>query len=378
MYRIIIFLFAFLFACSGSGSDKKHHSSDTDSDTPAVIVTDDTVPDIIDDTETPDIIPEDPDPLELSVKYIIFQDGEQVKFFNGSSVVVKQNGKSTYAGDRVITVNDKLYYMDSAGNISSQYSLNITPDFCAIDLDGNAWTGEVIPPNDTDMHYYFKVYKNNIYQKTIQAQIVNMFLCGSDIIAISNTGVYYDISGNKTEINSASGFVVYDFDATLRTAKIDGITVSWSTNFFNTAKEWNGGYSWNGYKWDGVTLTEDGSALACWRVRANYPISLPENAVVISAGSSVFAGETHYFFIECNSGWLFKYVPSSDTLQQITRLYTGDGYRDTGIYYSKILQPVCSHDSLYFKFDDGGLYRMRFDSLQISFVDFCDGYAEAW
>lgn len=90
------------------------------------------------------------------------------------------------------------------------------------------------------------------------------------------------------------------------------------------------------------------------------------------------------FMLACNSDKSSSvnvtdpHVPSSDTLQQITRLYTGDGYRDTGIYYSKILQPVCSHDSLYFKFDDVGLYRMRFDSLQISFVDFCDGYVKKW
>lgn len=377
MYRITLFLMAFLFACGGS-SDKKHHSSNYDTNTPTVIVTDDTIPDIIDDTETPDVIPEEPDQIESSVKYIIFQDGEQVKFFNGSSVYVKHTGASTYAGGRSITVEDKLLYMDSAGNITSQYSLNITPDFCAVDLDGNAWTGEVLEPCDPDYKYYFKAYKNNVLQKTIQVQIVNMFLCGSDIIAVSNTGVYYDISGTKTGINSASGFVIYDFNATTRTAKIDGISVSWATNYFNGAKEWNGPYSWNGYKWDGVTLTENGSCLKIWTNRSNYPINLPENAVLISAGSSVFAGETHYFFIECNSGWLFKYIPSSDTLVQVTRLYTGDGYRDTGIYYSKILNPVCSYDSLYFKFDDGGLYRMRFDSLQISFVDFCDGYVEAW
>jgi len=322
----------------------------------------------------------------LSVKYIIFQDGNQVKFFNGSSVIVKQNGASTYAGDRSITVNHKLYYMDAAGNITSQFSLNITPDFCAVDLDGNAWTGEIIDPITAESlgvlpANYLKVYKNNVEfgdWRTRKYLCVNMFLCGSDIIAINSTGSYHDISGNKTAINSAMGFVVYDFNATIRTAKIDGIDVSWTTNYFNTAKEWSGSYSWNGYKWDGVTLTENGSALTVWRVRANYPITLPENAVVISAGQSVFNEETHYFFIECNSGWLFKYIPSSDTLHQVTRLYTGDGYRDTGIYYSKILNPVCSHDSLYFKFDDGGLYRMRFDSLEISYIDFCDGYVEAW
>ena len=137
MYRIIIIFMAFLVAC---GKNDKSAS---------VNVTDHTVPPVI----------EEPDPLELSVKYLVFQDGQHVKFFNGSSVYVKQTGASTYAGDRAITVNDKLYYMDSAGNISSQYSLSITPDFCAVDLDENAWIGEVIPPNDTDMRYYFKIYK---------------------------------------------------------------------------------------------------------------------------------------------------------------------------------------------------------------------------
>lgn len=363
MYRIIIIFMAFLLAC---GSDKSSKVNATDPYVPPVI--------------------EEPDPLELSVKYIIFQDGEQVKFFNGSSVVVKQNGASTYAGERAVTVADKLLYMDSAGNITSQYSMGGTPDFCAVDLDGNVWTGEIIDPVTAESlgvlpANYLKVYKNNVEfgdWRTRKYLCVNMFLCGADIIAVNSTGSYHDISGSKTAINSASGFVIYDFDATNKTAKIDGISVSWITNYFNGAKEWNGPYSWNGYKWDGVTLTENGSVLTCWRVRANYPISLPENAVLISAGSLVFSGEPHYFFIECNSGWLFKYIPSSDTLVQVTRLYTGDGYRDTGIYYSDILQPVCSYDSLYFKFDDGGLYRLRFDSMQISFVDFCDGYVKAW
>lgn len=360
MYRIIFIILIGLMACKN--------------DSASVTVTDPYVPPVVE--------PETPDVIAGGTKYIIYQDGDTVKFFDTSSVYVGYTGQSNYAGTREISVNDKLLYMDSIGNITGQYTLNITPDFCAVDLDGNAWTGEIIDPVTAESlgavpANYLKVYKNNVEfgdWRTRKYLCVNMFLCGSDIIAVSNTGVYYDISGDKTGINSASGFVVYDFDSTARTAKIDGITVSWSTNYFNTAKEWNEAYSWNGYKWDGVTLTENATALKVWQIRTSYPISLPENAVVISAGQSVFAGETHYFFIECNSGWLFKYIPSSDTLQQITRLYTGDGYRDTGIYYSKILNPVCSYDSLYFKFDDGRLYRLRFDSMQIGFVDFCDGW----
>lgn len=349
---ILIITFFFLVSCGGGGGSS-----------PSVNVTDPDIPVIIPD--------DDPDPLAGGVKYVVFQDGETVKFFNGSSVYVGYTGASCYVDDRTITVNNTLYYMDSDGNITEQFSLNITPDFCAVDTADNVWTGEIEGST-------LKVYKNNVYQKTINAVIVSMFSCGDGIIAISNVGAYYDVSGTKTAINSAAGFVVYDFNSDTRTAKIDGISVSWTTNFFNTAKEWNGAYSWNGYKWDGATLTENGSALTCWRLKANYPITLPENAVVISAGSLIFAGERHYFFLECNSGWLFKYIPVSDMLVQVKRLYTGDGLRATGIYYSKIIQPVCSYDSLYFKFDDGGLYRLRFDSLEISYIDFCDGYVRAW
>lgn len=350
------------------------------SDSASVNVSDSYIPPVI----TPD--PETPETISGGVKRIIYQDGDTVKFFDTSSVYVGYTGVSSYAGSREISVNDRLLYMDSTGNITGQYTLNITPDFCAVDLDGNVWTGEIIDPVTAESlgatpANYFKVYKNNVEYGTWQSRkylAVNMFLCGTDIIAVNNTGSYHDISGTKTGINSADGFVIYDFNSTDRTAKIDGISVSWTTNYFNNAKSWNGAYSWNGYKWDGATLTENGTVLTAWRNKANYPIILPENAVIISAGNAIFAGETHYFFIECNSGWLFKYIPSSDTLVQMTRLYTGDGYRDTGIYYSKILSPVCSYDSLYFKFDDGGLYRLRFDSMQIGFVDYCDGFLEGY
>lgn len=377
MYRIIIIIMAFLTACS---SDKKSAT---------VNVTDPYIPPIITDqdneTDETDEIIEDIG-LEGGTKYLVYQDGEQVKFFNGSAVYVGYTGNSTYAGDRIITVNNTLYYMDANGDITEQFSLNIDPDFCVVDLSGNVWTADIIEPEEAYNQgalykYYLKVYKNNVeYGNWMERQYecVLFFLCGSDIIAISSTGKYYDISGEKQDINSAMGFVIYDFDSDTKTAKIDGINISWSLNFFNSAKQWNGAYSWNGYKWDGTVLTENATVMQCWQLKTNYPITLPENAVLISAGSLIFSGETHYFFIECNSGWLFKYIPSSDTLVQIVRLYTGDGYRDTGLLYADILQPVCSYDSLYFKFSDGGLYRYRFDSGQISFIDFCDGYVKEW
>jgi hypothetical protein len=358
MRNLFFAILLFIIACgSDSGTDKKTSVAE-------VNVTDPYVPPVI----IPN--PDKPDKIGGGIKYIIFQDGEQVKFFDGSSVYIGYTGDATFPGSMSATVNDKFYYMDSNGDIISQISLNITPDFCVVDLDGNIWTGEILEPCEPDYKYYFKAYKNNVLFKTLQTQITDMFLSGSDVIAVNISGAYYDISGIKTGINYAGEFTVYDFNSATRTAKINNIDISWTTNYFNTAKEWNGAFSWNGYKWDGATLSENGSSLQVWRIRANYPITLPENAVVISAGYSVFAGETHYFFIECNSGWLFKYIPASDALIQVVRLYTGDGMRATGISYSKTLNPVCGKDGLYFIFD-GSLYRYRFDSGQIGFIDFC-------
>lgn len=330
MYRIIIILALLIYGCTPEAS--------------RVNVTDPYVP--------PVVIPDEPDDPEIiagGIKQVVFKDGNQVKFFDGSGVYVWRAGNSVSADNRKLTLEKVLYTMDGIGNIISQESLNIIPDFCVVDLDENVWTAKTIDPetayNRGQLYtYYLDVYKNNVFFVTLKLNPVSMILSGSDVIVIDINGAYYDATGTKTGINSAMGFTVYDFDAVNRTAKINGVPVSWSTNSFNGAKQWNGAYSWNGYKWDGVTLTENGSYLKIWTNRSNYPINIPENAVVISAGQSVFSGETHYFFIECNSGWLFKYIPSSDTLVQITRLYTGDGYRDTGIYYSKILNPVCSYD----------------------------------
>lgn len=84
MYRIIIFFVAFMLACN---SDKSSSVNVTDPHVPPVI--------------------EEPDPLELSVKYLVFQDGEQVKFFNGS----KEKIYGKFNTQRNGRIQERLIYL---------------------------------------------------------------------------------------------------------------------------------------------------------------------------------------------------------------------------------------------------------------------------
>ncbi len=364
MRKIFILLTVlFLYAC---GSDDKTTVNVTDPYTPPIITPDD-----------PD------DPICGNAKIISFYDSGTVYFFDGSGIYTFKVGESVPADFRSIVTDGVKYQLDQYGNIQSQETLPFQPDFCVVDLDENLWTANIIDPetayNRGNMYaYYLDVYKNNVLFNTLKIQATDMLLSGSDVIVITNTGVYIDIQNVKTGINYAGEFTVHDFNSTLRTAKIDGVSVSWLTNWFNGAKEWNNGYSWNGYTFLNNTLVENGSCLTMWRLKTDYPITLTENAVVISAGSAIFNTEKVLFFIECNSGWLFRYIPASDTLLKEIRLYTGDGLRDTGILYSKILNPISGSDGLYFKFSDGSIYRYRFDSKQIGFIGYCDRWMKEW
>jgi len=370
MKKLFILITVLFLSCSGGGGDITVNSSSSEKTPPTIEPTD------TGGTGTTD-------PIGGNAKIISFYHSGTVYFFEGSGIYTFKTGESVPAGHRSIVTDGVKYKLDQYGDIQSQETLSFHPDFCVVDLSENIWTAKIIDPetayNRGGMYaYYLDVYKNNAFFNTLKLQAISMFLSGSDVVVITNTGAYIDIQGIKPSVHYAGEFTIHEMDTTARTAKINGVPVSWSTNFFNTAKEWNQGYSWNGYTFKDGILNESGSCFTAWRLRANYPIVLPENAVLISAGYSIFAHEKVLFFIECNSGWLFRYIPGSDTLIKEYRLYNGDGLRNTGLYYAKILKPVQGSDGLYFKFDDGGLYRYRYDSKQIGYIADCDGWVVKW
>jgi hypothetical protein len=345
---ILAVALSFFVACGNdSGSD------------PQVIITDPSPPVVVDP---------DPDPIYGNI-IIAFHVADETRFYNGQDVKVWKTGPAVSAGYRKICHGTVLYGLDQTGITTYEKNIIGVPDYAAADGD-NIWLAWRIPPQEAlDKGALYKDYLQVYYNATEyghwydrQYLAEDFFLAGSDVMAYGQTGGWRHINGVKTGLRVAirDGFVVYDFNSTLRTAKIDGVNISWATNFFNGANFWlksgSTWYSQNGYRWDGVTLTETGCALDDWRAEP-YPITLEEAPVLISAGTRVEAGETCLYWIECNSGWVFRYVPSTNMNTAYVRIYNGDGFRDTGLAMASVLKPVINKDLLFFCFDDGMMYK---------------------
>ncbi len=346
----------FFIACGGGGGGGEGE----------VIVTSNTpAPEVV--TVDPD---DDNDPL-CGIILIGFHAEGEVRFYDSQKIVSWKTGDAVYAGNRSICHGTTLYRLDQQGRRMSSKNILSVPDFAAADGD-NIWLAYnmtavesadlgATPRAHTRIYYNATEYGDWM---TREFQTSEFLLAGSNLMAYGVSGGWRNINGALSSFRIAirDGFVVHDFDHDTHTAKIDGVAVSWSTNYFNSANFWlkSGSvwYSQNGYTWDGATLTENGSALTCWRQIATYPITLPEGAVVISAGVRVENEEPCLYWIECNSGWVFRYVPSTNALTAHIRIYTGDGYRSTGLAMAAVLKPVIVSETLFFNFTDGQMYKV--------------------
>jgi hypothetical protein len=354
---ITILISSFLIACSGQQA--------------SVNVTD----------PTPPIIPT----LPTSPTNIIFAyyDGTSTNFFDGSAITIWQTGKSTPAGYRKICNGTMLYTLDQIGTVTNTKNIVATPDFAETDASNNIWSTFIVQPQDAYdagamYKYYTKIYYNGAEYgnwMTRDYEPSASYLVNGELFAKSSVGALYTISGIKTNVQKCvtDNFIMYDFNATTRTATINGVSVWWTSNWMNSADEWMQSstgkwYSHNGYTFDGVTVTESGSAMTCWRSAATYPISIPEAPVIIAAGVRTLGGEKVFYYIECNSGWLLRYIPSTNILSTVIRLYSGDGTRTTGLYFKPFLKPITTDESVYFSFDDNMIYRYRFDNGLISIL----------
>lgn len=351
----IVALF-FIFACNGDGGG----------DSPTVIVTD--------DTPAPPVIPDPPppDPDNEPVQAVLYT-GTALNFFDGSVIWTWKTDATAKAETAVYSAANILYELDQYGQDVATHNLITTPDYIALD-ETDKWIVYNVPPCEAQaggamFKDYTKIYLNGSeygawgsrQYKTDRIVIIN-----GDVYIRSEIGTRYHVNGDKTDVRIIvrDGFACYNYDSGARTATIDGIGVSWSTNFMNAARHWLGSggvwYSQNGYTWDGATLDENGSVLTDWRT-APYLTGYTEAPVIIAAGINFENSETVLYFIECNSGWVIRYVPSTDTQTLCVRLYTGDGARTTGLYYQELLNPCCACGYLYFLFD-ANYYRYNFST----------------
>lgn len=288
-------------------------------------------------------------------------------------------------GNKCFTDADMKLYYDSDGYVVAAESMDVSPDYILDD-----WSIQDVSP---DVAYaagaLYKWYSKVFYQDVEQGSWFDnrwktkelIKTISGEYIAIDTTGAYHPLSSVINDINYADEIIIRDFDAYYRTAVIEATTdvaVSWLTNYFNSAKDWlplNGiWYSWNGYEYDEVTLTEEANAMWSWNV-GPYVVTLPyaQSPTIISAGTYNNA----LYWIECNSGVVVKYTPSDDSLIPVFGIYSGDGYRTTGLARRDTIKPEIIGNLLYVN-NDGSVNSVDLDSGIVSLVFAGEGEVVAW
>ena len=323
--------------------------------------------------------PEDP-PEEPVINPVLFAlyDGSELLFYDGTDTTIAYDGAVIKADPRIIAIDDVLYHFDEYGNVLKSEWLPVYPE--AVVISGNdIYTFERIDPDTAFslgamFREYTRIFENNT---EIGAWYLNQWrvsdafvLDNGDIVAVDTAGGFNTIIGSDDYWRAHPGGIgIYQFNPGNRTAYITDSTgdyfVSWSTNYFNSAawQESDGTwYSNNGYEWTSQGLLENTNSL--WDFTSvPYPVILPngEPPTVIPAAARIENSESVTYWIECNSGYLLRHIPSIDKLETIVRLYTGDSYRSTGISMASYIEPVLINDILYFH-DSGSIMKYDFQT----------------
>jgi hypothetical protein len=275
----------------------------------------------------------------LFIKY-----SDSVAISDGSTVDDLMLGQVANARDGFISVDDILYGIDTDGSEVISQRLITTPDAIAIGAD--TWIFEKIPSADAYAmgglpRPYVRIYQNaDIYSEWYlnKWEVVDAFITDSgNLIAVDTVGRFRNIFDESLTVSYAqhNGLMIHSTDidthrSTITTSDGD-FRVAYTFNYFFGANQWLYSpdselwYSWNGYTFDGANLSELATSMT------DFILTGPNSPAVIAAGTRVEHSETVLYWIECNDGWLYRYTPSIDRLEQVARLYMGSGERLDGV-----------------------------------------------
>jgi hypothetical protein len=347
---LIIFIISILWACGGGGS-------------PAQLPPAPPMPS-----------PDKPAPITEKTIFIYDPVAEIIGTSDGEFYYDLAPGKSANARDGFIAIGDVLHDIDINGISQTTQRLPVYPD--AVTISGYIWSFEIIGG-------YTKIYRGSSeygnYLDNSWRVSDAIATAGGDIIAIDDQYNYHSVAEPNLNIRFASheGIMVHSMDVANHRAYIRGIDydtrVLFNTNYFFQADQWiladNIWYSWNGYTWDGVTLTELSTSMSDFTTQW-----YAENPVLIAVGSRIEHSESVTYWIECNTGMLYRYTPSIDRLETVINIYQGSGFRSDGISVKRGIKPVLASDYLFFTWNDM-IWKYNFDTEIIS--SFASG-VEIW
>lgn len=349
-------------------------------------------PPVIDDptpdpTPEPDPIPEPaptpdpaPEPETLSRTIFIYNaTAETIGTSDGIYYYELNTGKSANAHDGFVSVGDILHGIDDTGTSTITSRLPVTPD--AVAISGDVWSFENIDPVTASglgalPKWYTKIYQGSTEYGAWylnQWQTVSVVVTNSgDITTTDTVGKLRSAKEPDLSISTAvhDGIMIHGMDAAnLRAYIRDNGTdtlIYGASNYFISANKWIEAsgiwYSWNGFTWDGTNFTESATALRDFIVvGSNAP-------VVIPVGSRIEHSEAVTYWIECNTGWLYRHTPSIDRLEMIIQLWQGSGLRVDGIACAAEIKPVITDENMFFTWNVT-VWKYNFtDSLVSSFA----------
>jgi hypothetical protein len=318
--------------------------------------------------------PPEPDPTPETSRTIFVYDNQapEIGTSDGEFYYELAQEKAANARSGFISIGDILHGIDDTGESIISQRLPTAPNKIAISGQ-DIWCFKNIHDAMSGRDYTEIWLNNSQYgnwtdnRYTVAEAIVTD---SGDIIVLDTGGKYRNILEPAMVVNYAGhgGILIHSIDVATHRANIDDTRVAFSTNYFFGAKQWVEAdgvyYSWNGYTWDGTTLTERATIMhefvtSWW---ADRPVLVP-------VGSRIEHGEAVTYWIECNTGWMYRHTPSIDSLEVVARLYQGSGDRSDGLAARGEIKPVLvsgyDGDNLYFGWD-GTIWKYNFNDALVS------------
>jgi hypothetical protein len=321
-------------------------------------------------TILPPAAPPEPDPTPAASRTIFVYDNQapEIGTSDGEFYYPLDTKKAANARSGFISIGDILHGIDDTGTSIITQLLPTTPDKIAI-AGADIWCFKNIHDAMSGRDYTEIWLNNSQYgawtdnRYTVAEAIVTD---SGDIITLDTGGKYRNVTDPDVVVNYAGqgGILVHSVDAVNRRANIGDTRVAFSTNYFFGAKQWVEAdgiyYSWNGYTWDGSTLTEHATIL-----REFVTLWYSDRPVLVPVGSRVEHSEAVTYWVECNTGWLYRHTPSIDALEQVILLYQGSGDRSDGQAVAADIKPTLVSDNLYYGWG-GTIWKYDFNDALVS------------
>lgn len=368
---IFVLLCIIIAACSESAPDT------TPEDLPVAEVPDEPAPET---PETPDD-PESPVTTSQNAVKLALYDGSTLRLWDGETLTDAYIGAIREGGDKKLSIENVLYYFDEYGEAVHSEWLPVVPDHILVDESGIG-RGETVYEDDVFVieditpeeayalgglyKHYTRVYKNG--EEMNAPWYMNQWWCtdviqtsSGHILGVNEYGSFVNLTDDKDVYDAEDGGLLW-YDMGTEQGNVCDESgeyhITWVTNHFDNGRwqladgVW---YSENGFEWTAAGgVVSDANAMYCWNNWTDYSVetvydgAYAEKPYMLPAGVWSVNGEECTYWIECNTGQLYRHIPSIDSLEMIIELYDGPGTRMGGIPYFNSLDPVIIDGVMYY------------------------------